>query len=184
MMAKLLQQAQEEATQEAFCKEEIAKSQKGRDNKSASVDKYQARIDEAKAGIAELKNQISQLQKEITDIDQSNATATKLRTEENEEYKVASNDFKESAEAITQALVVLKDFYRGGESFVQQPEFGASRGDAGHSIIEILEVAQEDFSRLLSEAEVDEDEAVTAYKNLTQENAVAKAAKEAAVKAK
>merc|ERR1719483_1357136 len=184
MMAKLLQQAQEEATQEAFCKEEIAKSQKGRDNKSASVDKYRARIDEGKAAIAEVNNQIAELQKELGEIANSNREAAKLRKSENEAYVASSTDFKESAEACTQALVVLKDFYRGGESFVQQPEFGAARGDAGHSIIEILEVAQEDFARLLSESEADEADAVAAYKKLTQQNAVAKATKEAAVKAK
>jgi len=184
MIAKLLQQAQEEATQEAFCQEETAKNTKARDNKMAKADKYQARIDEAKAGIAELKNQVAQLQKEISDIDQSNATATKLRNEENAEYKTASTDFKESAEACNQALVVLKEFYRGGESFVQQPEFAGARGDAGHSIIEILEVASSDFTRLLSEAEASEAEASDAYKALTQDNKVAKSTKQASIKAK
>jgi len=184
MIEKLLKQSQEEATHESFCKEETAKSQKSRDQKSASADKYQARIDGAKAGVAELKNEVSELAAEIADIDKSNAQASRLRNQENAEYKTASKDYKEAAEAITQALVVLKDFYRGGGAFVQQPSFDSTRGDAGHSIIEILEVSQSDFTRLLAEAETQESEAKNAYEVLTQENKVAKATKQASVKAK
>jgi len=81
-------------------------------------------------------------------------------------------------------LVVLKEFYRGETAFVQQPSFDASRGDAGHSIIEILEMSQSDFTRLLAEEESSEAEAVSAYKSLTQENRVAKTSKQASIKAK
>jgi chromosome segregation ATPase len=187
MIEKLLKQSQEEATHESFCKEETAKSAKARDEKQASADKYAARIDEAKAGIAELKGEVSELAAEITDIDKSNAEATKLRQAEKAEFNTASTDYKESAEAVTQALVVLKDFYRGGafvQTAVAQPEFDSTRGDAGHSIIEILEVSQADFTRLLAEAETSESEAVNAYKALMQENKVAKATKQTSVKAK
>ena len=99
-----------------------------------------------------------------------------MRTQEASDYAVASKDYKESGEAITQALVVLKDFYKSGEALIQiskqAPEFGESRSDASHMIIEILQVAQEDFSRLLAEAETTEAEAKEAYKTLMQENKV------------
>lgn len=183
MIQKLLKQAQEEATQEAFCQEETAKATKSREQKSAASDKYQARIDEAKATGAELKNQIAVLTQQISEIERSNSEATNMRQKEHAEFGVASKDYKESAEAITQALVVLKDFYRG-ESLLQQPSFGDARGDAGHSIIEILETAQEDFTRLLAEAETSETEAAEAYKSLMQENKVAKSTKNASIKAK
>jgi chromosome segregation ATPase len=183
MIEKLVKQGQEEATHESFCQEETKKSTAARETKSASVDKYQARIDGAKAGIAELKNEIAELTAEIAAIDKSNREATKMRNGENAEYKVASKDYKEAAEAVTQALVVLKDFYRGG-SFIQQPSFDSTRGDAGHAIIEILETAESDFSRLLAETETSESEAKSAYEQLTQGNKVAKSTKEASVKAK
>jgi len=187
MIAKLETQAQEEATHDAFCKEETVKSAKAKETKQNNVDKYQARIDEAQAGIAELKGEIASLNGELAEIAGSNKKATEMRNQEAADYAVASKDFKESAEAITQALVVLKDFYKSGDaSFVQvaQPEFGAARSDASHMILEILEVAQEDFTKLLAEAETGESEAQSAFKNLIQENAVSKAKKEAEVKAK
>ena len=81
---------------------------------------------------------------------------------------------------------MLKDFYKGdGASFIQQgPEFGSARSDASHMILEILEVAQADFTKLLAEAETTETEAVEAFKTLSQENKVSKAKKESSIKAK
>ena len=174
MIAKLQKQGQEEATHDSFCKEETAKTNKARETKSASVDKYQARIDGAKAGIAEMKQEVATLTGEVSDIDKSNREAISLRQTENSDYKAASTDYKEAAEAVTEALVVLKDFYRGA-ALIQTaaPSFDSARGDAGHAIIEILETAQGDFSRLLAEEETAEEEASTAHKALLQDNKVA-----------
>jgi chromosome segregation ATPase len=191
MIAKLQTQAADEATHEAFCKEETVKSKKTKETKKMYVDRYQSRIDEAKATHAELKGEIATLQSELREIAESNKKATAMRTQEAQDYAVASKDYKESGEAITQALVVLKDFYKSGEALLQTgtndkqaPEFGESRSDASHMIIEILQVAQEDFSRLLAEAETTEAEAKEAYKTLMQENKVAAAKKETAIKNK
>jgi chromosome segregation ATPase len=186
MIAKLETQAQEEATHDAFCKEETAKSAKAKEAKQAGVEKLQARIDEANAAVAELKNEVSTLTSEIAEINSSMKKATEMRNTEHADFLVASKDFKESAEAITQALVVLKDFYKGGDaSFIQQaPEFGSSKSDGAHMILEILEVAQEDFTKLLAEAETSEAESVEAFKALTQDNDVSKAKKETSVTSK
>merc|ERR1719158_2626799 len=47
MIAKLLKEAQEEATQKAFCDEEIGKSKQSQAEKQAKIDEYQTRIDGA-----------------------------------------------------------------------------------------------------------------------------------------
>merc|ERR1719231_1369536 len=65
----------------------------------------------------------------------------------------------------------------------ERPKFGSAKGDAGGSIISILEMAQEDFTTLLAEAEETEDVAVESYEKLTKENAVARSSKEAEAKA-
>jgi chromosome segregation ATPase len=186
MIAKLEQQAQEEATHDAFCKEETVKSAKAKETKQANVDKLQARIDEAKAATAELKQEVATLSEEIAEIDGSMKKAQSMRNTEHADFLAASKDFKESAEAITQALVVLKDFYKAGEeALIQQgPSFGAARSDASHMILEILEVAQEDFTRLLAEAETTEAESSEAFKALTQDNEVARAKKESSIQSK
>ena len=50
-------------------------------------------------------------------------------------------------------------------------------GDAAGSILSILEVSLEDFTRLLAETESVEADAVKAFEALSQENKVSKAAK-------
>merc|ERR1719156_427214 len=83
MIAKLLKEAEEEATQKAFCDAEMGKSKTSQDEKSATLDKLQARIDGASATIAELTEAVKTLEAEIAEIDSAQASATKIRTTEN-----------------------------------------------------------------------------------------------------
>jgi hypothetical protein len=185
MIAKLEKQAQEEATKDAWCKEENSKSKASRDAKIEKVDKYQTRIDKATATIATLKTEVAELSEQLNESAAALREATKLRTEEKAAYDVASKDYKESAEAVTQAMEVLREFY-GSAALLQtaQPTFASANSDSGNGIISFLEVAQSDFTRLLAEAEADEAEALKAYEELSQASAVSKATKEAEVKGK
>merc|ERR1711985_209821 len=69
-------------------------------------------------------------------------------------------------------------------SKAKQPEFGGAKADAGGSIISVLEVAEEDFTRLYAEVEASEEAAADAYEKLTTDNKVSKATKAAVVKGK
>merc|ERR550537_370251 len=83
MIAKLLKEAQEEASQKAFCDEEMGKSKKSQAEKTATIEKLQTRIDGAMATIAELTEAVKTLEAEIADIDKAQEEATKIRTTEN-----------------------------------------------------------------------------------------------------
>merc|ERR1719235_1453776 len=113
MIAKLLKEAQEEATQKAFCDEEMGKSKTSQAEKTATIDKLQTRIDGATATIAELTEAVKTLESEIAEIDAAQSEATELRTKEHEEYSKASKDFRDSAEAVARAIEVLKNYYEG-----------------------------------------------------------------------
>merc|ERR1719326_2053107 len=65
MISKLLKEAQEEATQKAFCDEEMGKSKKSQTEKSMTLDKLQSRIDQASARKAELEQAVKDLESEI-----------------------------------------------------------------------------------------------------------------------
>merc|ERR1719316_236599 len=157
MIAKLLKEAQEEATQKAFCDEEIGKSTKAQEEKQSKVDEYTTRIDKASSTIAQLTEDVKELEAEVAEIDKAQAEASEIRTKENTDYIKASTDFKESAEAVAKAIEVLKSFYEG--SFVQistktdakQPDFGSAKSDTAHTIIAVLEMSEEDFTKLLAE---------------------------------
>jgi len=192
MIAKLLKEAEEEATQKAFCDAEMGKSKTSQEEKTMTLDKLSARIDGASSTIAENTESIKTLEAEVAEIDKAQAEATALRTKENEEYLVASKDFKDSAEAVAKAIEVLKNFYEG--SFIQlsaqttlkskQPEFGGAKSDIAHTIISVLEMSEEDFTTLLAETEATEDEAAKAYAKLTDENKMSKVTKETEAKGK
>merc|ERR1719159_291609 len=113
MIEKLLKEAQEEATHEAFCQEEMGKSKKSQADKQMKLDKFTTRVDEASSKIAELTEAIKTLEAEIAEIDKGQAEATALRTKENEEFARVSKDYKDSATAVAKAIEVLQSFYSG-----------------------------------------------------------------------
>jgi len=188
MIAKLTKEAAEEADQKSFCDEEISESKAKQADLSGKLDKTTARISKAEADKAKLQEEIKLLENELAEMDAGQAEATKTRQEEHEEYLKSSKDFKDSAAAVAKAIDVLSEYYNSA-SFVQvaarqAPALGGAKSDVGSTIVSVLEVAESDFTSLLAEAEADESSAVEAYEKLTQENAVTKATKTGAVKAK
>merc|ERR1719453_1876203 len=113
MIEKLLKEAQEEASQKAFCDEEMGKSKASKAEKTATIEKLQTRIDGATATIAELTEAVKTLEAEIAEIDAAQAEATKIRTKENADNTKAMKEFKESADAVIAAMGVLKSYYEG-----------------------------------------------------------------------
>merc|ERR1711871_1344810 len=71
MIAKLLKEAEEEATQKAFCDAEMGKSKKSQEEKMMTLDKLQARIDGATTTIAENTEAIKTLEAEVAEIDKA-----------------------------------------------------------------------------------------------------------------
>merc|ERR1719506_750889 len=90
MIAKLLQEAAEEATQKAFCDTEIGEST-----------------------VATLMDEVSVLSKEVADSDAALATATALREKEKATFVVVEKDLSESQEACAAATEVLREYYEG-----------------------------------------------------------------------
>merc|ERR1719387_2441010 len=100
MIAKLVAEANEEATQQAFCDEEKGKSNKQKEAKTARLDELDAKLDQATAKTEELEDLIKELQSELADIDKATKEATKLRSEERATYEKASKDFKDAGKAV------------------------------------------------------------------------------------
>merc|ERR1719426_347470 len=161
MITRLEKEAAEEADAKAFCDKETSESK-------------------AK------QEQIKALQEQMAEMDAAQAEATALRTKENEEYIKASKEYKDSAEAVANAIAVLNDYYSSG-SFVQRkeaPELGGAKTDIASTIMSMLEVAESDFTTLLAEAEASEKEAQSSYDKLTEQNTVTKTANTQEVKGK
>merc|ERR1711871_746388 len=94
MIEKLLKEAQEEATQKAFCDEEMGKSKKAQEQKTMTLEKLQTRIVKATSTIDQLTEDVKTLEAEIADIDKAQSEATKIRTKENADNTAAIKDFR------------------------------------------------------------------------------------------
>merc|ERR1719265_3048212 len=178
MIAKLVTEANEEASQKSFCDEEKAKSAKEKEAKSMRADDLQSRLDTATSAKASREQDIKELQKELSELDASVASSTELRAAEHATYLKTSADFKGAAAAVEEAIHVLKEFY--ASSFIQVKGKASSEND---SIIAILENSGAEFTKMYMEAETAETAAVDAFKKLSDEAKVTKAAKTAEVSA-
>merc|ERR1719169_385805 len=69
MIEKLVTEANEEATQKAFCDEETSKSKAAQADKSMTSDKLKSRIDMATTTKAQLEDKIKELEAEIAELD-------------------------------------------------------------------------------------------------------------------
>merc|ERR1719253_2516325 len=118
MIDRLTKEAAEEADAKSFCDSEMSKSKKKQADLSSKADMHAARIEKATATKAELAAEIKALQEQIAEMEAGQAEATKLRQSEHEEYTKASSDFKQSADAVANAIQVLSEYYNNG-SFLQ-----------------------------------------------------------------
>lgn len=119
LIEKLEKEAAEAADTHAFCEEEKKKNADSKDKTETTIDKLDSRLDKAEAKSAELNERIVELSDEIAAIDKSVVEATKIRDEEKATFTKANGDFKEAADAVGDAIDVLKDFYEAGNSFIQ-----------------------------------------------------------------
>jgi hypothetical protein len=184
MIAKLLSEAQEEASHKEFCDRETSRNEASRKKLEAEQGKLDTRIERAEAGVANLKQQIADLNKALASIAGSQKAMDGMRQDEHQEFVKEMKDFKEGLRGIQGALKILRDYYqKKGTSFFQAPvtsTHSASTG-SGNGIISILEIAESDFSRSIAEAQQGEDDAVEEYNTITQENDIATATKKTTV---
>jgi chromosome segregation ATPase len=188
MIAKLEKEAEEDATEKAYCDEEMGKTESKKAELEDDVSKLAAKIERNAAKSAKLKAEVKETQAELASLAKEQADMDQIRSEENADYKVAKEDLELAIGGVQKALQVLRDYY-GGASFVQEdqpakPATHQKSGGAGGSIISILEVCESDFTENLAKEETEEANAQDEYDKTTQANKVAKTEKEQAVKYK
>jgi hypothetical protein len=187
MIDRLMKEAAEEADQKMFCDTEISKSRAKQKDLASKVDMHSVRIEKSEAGKAKLAEQIKTLNMEISEIDTGMKEATDLRMKEKTEFDASSAEYKQSADAVANAIQVLQSYYSQG-SFVQKsaeaPELGGAKSDIGSTIISMLEVAESEFTELLAESTAAENAAVAAFEKLSGKSKLSRTAKIEEVKGK
>jgi len=190
MIAKLEREAGAEATEKAYCDEQIAKTEFKKGELEDDIAKMTSRIDQAAARSAQLKAQVAGLEAELAALAKSQAEMDQIRGETHADYATAKADLELGLSGVRKALAMLRDYYQNDaatEALVQQPaapEKHEKSAGAGGSIIDILEVCESDFATNLAKEETEESDAQSEYEKVSQENAVTKVTKEQDVRYK
>jgi len=198
MITKLEKEADEEATEKAYCDEEMGKTETKKGELEDEVAKTTATIDQAVSKSADLKEQVKELELELGQITKEQAEMDKIRQEAHADYVKAKADLELGLNGVRKALQLLRDYYQSKDeeasfvqtddsNFMQQPAapvMHSKSGGAGSGIIGILEICESDFATGLAKEEAEESDAQAEYDKVSQENKVNVAAKNEDVKFK
>merc|ERR1719414_2670804 len=200
MINKLQAEAQAEATEKAYCDEQIAKTEEKKTELEEDISKLTSKIDVAAAKSAGLKEDVKRLQAELAALAKLQAEMDKIRVDSHAAYVEAKADLELGLDGVRRALGVLRDYYGSASAsaallqndadlhaLMQQPaspELHSKATGAGSSIIGILEVVESDFAANLAKEETEEADAASEYEKTTQENKVTKTLKDQDVKYK
>merc|ERR1719297_797614 len=83
MIESLEDAADADATEKAYCDNELAETRAKKDDKTAEIEKLSTKIDDMSARSAKLKEEVAALQKALADLMSAQAEMDKLREEEN-----------------------------------------------------------------------------------------------------
>merc|ERR1719482_1701273 len=111
MIATLESEAEEDASQKAYCDKEMSETNAKKDELTAESDKLSTKIAQDKAASAKLKEEVAALQNELAGMAKAKAEADKLRSEEKAAYEKNSAEMKQGIEGVKMALKVLKEYY-------------------------------------------------------------------------
>jgi len=189
MISKLEKEAESEATEKAYCDEEMAKTEAKKAELDDQVAQLTTKIDKAAARTGSLKSEVVELEADLAKIAKEQAELDAIRAEENGNYKTASAELNQALTGVRKALDVLRAYYQGDAALIQDDKFNSfmqqpappqqheKSSGAGGSIISILEVCESDFATNLAKEESQEADSAANYEKVTQENKVATATK-------
>jgi chromosome segregation ATPase len=150
MIVKLEKEQDSEATEKAYCDEEMAKTKSKKEELDYTIAKLTAKLDKAASKSASLKDEVKTAQAELAKLAKSQAEMDKIRGEEHADYLEAKKDLELGLSGVRKALSVLKEYYGSASSAAAlmqdemmqpaKPEVHEKAGGGGGSIIDILEV--------------------------------------------
>merc|ERR1719281_2155286 len=108
MITKLEKEAEEEATEKAYCDEQTSKTEAKKAELDDTHAKLTNRIDRAAARSASLKEELVELEAELAALAKTQSEMDKIRAEENANYQTASSELKQGLDGVQKALSVLR----------------------------------------------------------------------------
>merc|ERR1719409_1467957 len=165
LVERLIKEATEEATKKGFCDTELGKAEQDRDFRLAEVKKLSAEIAGLETKNDELELEIKELTEALESLAMSAEEAAEQRAEQKEENTKALEDARGGLAALTEALGILKTFYKQAAkaSLLQNKASpidednpgagfdGSYKGNQAESkgVIGLLEVIKTDFEHTI-----------------------------------
>eukprot|EP00419_Tripos_fusus_P023823 CAMPEP_0172706318 /NCGR_PEP_ID=MMETSP1074-20121228/45915_1 /TAXON_ID=2916 /ORGANISM="Ceratium fusus, Strain PA161109" /LENGTH=705 /DNA_ID=CAMNT_0013528867 /DNA_START=58 /DNA_END=2175 /DNA_ORIENTATION=- len=179
MIEKLEKEGKQEASEKAYCDDEMAKTEAKKGELKDDVSKLTAKIDQGTAKSASLMEDIRELEAELAKIAKSQSEMDKIRQTEHSAFVEGKQQLELGLRGVRQALQVLRDYYGSEDSFLQQPAAPtkSSKSGAGANVIGILEVVEDDFATALAKGRAEEEDEQAAYEEMTQRNTLTKTIK-------
>merc|ERR1719269_484155 len=109
MIEKLTKEAAEAASIHEFCNAEKKKNEDATKKNTDKKNELETAIDKASARKDQLLDTIAELTEDIAELDKSTAEAIKIRQEQHDTFVKSEADFSEAADAVQDAIDVLKD---------------------------------------------------------------------------
>jgi len=182
LIERLLAESQAEATKKGFCDTELGKAESNRDARFAEAKTINTELAALEAKRDFLENELDELASDIKNENIALKEATKEREIEKDENLETIKTAKEGFEAVNDALLVLKKFYKSAAraaSFVQTEESpvdamkgatnpgfegnykGKQAGSA--AIFALLETISSDFDRTVRQTTAAEEKSQRSY---------------------
>jgi len=172
LIERLIAEATSEATKKGFCDLELSKAEKNRNHRWQDVKRLSADLSSLEAKQDSLEEEISELSKSLKQLNAALKRADQLRGENKEENLQTLKDAKEGLSAVSEALLVLKVFYKNAAketvflqaSPVDEDDPGAASGaykgkqESAKGVIGLLEVIVSDFERTLKNTRAQEEQ--------------------------
>lgn len=163
LIERLIAESTSEATKKGFCDLELSKAEKNRNHRWADVKRLSAELSSLEAKQDALEEELSELAKSLKELNAALSEAVKLRSESKAENLQTLKDAKEGLNAVSEALLVLKVFYKRAAkasaflqaSPVDEDDPGAAsnsykgKQESAKGVIGLLEVIVSDFERTI-----------------------------------
>merc|ERR1719272_2580492 len=121
MISKLESEAKSEATEKAYCDEELSKTEAKKGELEGVISRLTSKIDLAAAKSAGLREDVKTLSAELATLSREQAEMDSIRAEEKAAFDTAKAELSAGIAGVQKALGVLKDYYQGIAAFMQQP---------------------------------------------------------------
>jgi len=197
MIDQLTAEANAEATEKAFCDEQLAKTKSRKDELDEDIAKLTVKIDQATSRSAALSEQVRVLEGELAELAKSQALLDTIRQASHAAYLLEKSELDLGIRGVRQALGLLRSYYgksvallEDGAKFdalLQQPALPRTHTKAtgaGNGVIGILEVCESDFASSMAVQETQEQDSQSGYEKITHDNNINVVLKEQAVKYK